>query len=210
MCVFERQRETERVWHWQVSESILTSEKTMPSPRNDQHINVGIAIINHPPNHHKWIVQTIKNGWFIIAMPTLLHSCLALTLQCLGRIDSLGHSTAVRFTSRPGLLFQAGTRCLVKQLYILGICSWSAAPYPLAMAVRPQRVHFRSKSQQGQGAKWCKLGCFVDLFGSRPSPSSATAHCLSPPRQWYHIICIVCSKIKQGWFVSLWSEFAAA
>ena len=33
--------------------------------------NVGIAIINHPDNHHKWVVQTIKNGWIILAIPTL-------------------------------------------------------------------------------------------------------------------------------------------
>ena len=33
--------------------------------------NVGIARINHPPNHHEWDVQTIQNGWFIIAIPTL-------------------------------------------------------------------------------------------------------------------------------------------
>ena len=34
-------------------------------------INLGIATINHPPNDHKWVVETIKNGWFIIAIPTL-------------------------------------------------------------------------------------------------------------------------------------------
>ena len=33
--------------------------------------NVGIAIINHPPNHQKCMVETIKNGWLIIAIPTI-------------------------------------------------------------------------------------------------------------------------------------------
>ena len=28
------------------------------------HINVGIVIINHPPNHHKWVVQTIQK-WVV-------------------------------------------------------------------------------------------------------------------------------------------------
>ena len=34
--------------------------------------NVGIAIISRPPNHHKWVVKSVKNGWFIIAIPTLV------------------------------------------------------------------------------------------------------------------------------------------
>ena len=94
-----------------------------------------------------------------------------LTLQCLRRVDRLWHSVAMRFTllplssllsrssysslpsSQPGLLLWAGTRCLIKELYILGVCSWSATPHPLAMVVGPQRVHFGSESQQGQGAK---------------------------------------------------------
>ena len=39
---------------------------------NTPHLhNVGIAIINHPPNHHKWVVYTIKDWWFIMAIPTL-------------------------------------------------------------------------------------------------------------------------------------------
>ena len=42
--------------------------------RGNLHANVGIAIINHPPNHHKWVVYTIKHGWFIIAILTFLHS----------------------------------------------------------------------------------------------------------------------------------------
>ena len=33
--------------------------------------DVGIEIINHPPNHHKWMVLTIKNWWFIFAVPTI-------------------------------------------------------------------------------------------------------------------------------------------
>ena len=33
--------------------------------------NVGITIINHPPNHHRYLVETIFNGWFIIVIPTL-------------------------------------------------------------------------------------------------------------------------------------------
>ena len=33
--------------------------------------NVGIAIINHPPNHHVYGgIPPIKNGWFIVAIPT--------------------------------------------------------------------------------------------------------------------------------------------
>ena len=31
---------------------------------------VYMAIINHPPNPHKWFVETIKHGWFI-NIPTL-------------------------------------------------------------------------------------------------------------------------------------------
>ena len=33
---------------------------------------VGIAIRNHRPNHHKWVVETIKNGWCGFAIPTLM------------------------------------------------------------------------------------------------------------------------------------------
>ena len=29
------------------------------------------TVINHPPNHHTWMVYTIKYGCYMIALPTL-------------------------------------------------------------------------------------------------------------------------------------------
>ena len=52
---------------WQLG-NLLTNKILMGMWEN----NVGIAMINHPPNHHRWVVY-IKNRWFIIAIPTLKH-----------------------------------------------------------------------------------------------------------------------------------------
>ena len=55
-----------------LSKFVIPRQRFKPMPHE---YNVGIAIINHPLNHpindHKWVVQTIKNWWFKIAIPTL-------------------------------------------------------------------------------------------------------------------------------------------
>ena len=137
-------------------------------------------LLGEAPKHISWLnrdsAETLLIYWTSDEFTVWLYLIRAwdwLTLRCLRRIDRLGRSAAMRFTlsslsslsslpsSQPGLLLWAGTRCLIKKLDILGVCSWSATPHPLAMVVRPQRVHFGSKSQQGQGAKWRKLVFFL-------------------------------------------------